>query len=61
MPWLKVQAVFFSIAMEPLFDLFITICIVLNTVMMATEYHGMPEELKETQRISNYVSIVDCQ
>ena len=55
-PWLKFQYFFYLIASEPLFDLFITFCIVLNTIIMATEHHGMPEELKTTQRISNYVS-----
>ncbi|XP_060073623.1 sodium channel protein 1 brain-like [Ylistrum balloti] len=53
--WLYVQNGVMVIASDPLLDLFITICIVLNTVFMAIEHHGMSDELKEVLRIANYI------
>ncbi|XP_021360506.1 sodium channel protein 1 brain-like isoform X2 [Mizuhopecten yessoensis] len=53
--WLYVQNGVMVFASDPLFDLFITVCIVLNTVFMAVEHHGMSDELKEVLRIANYI------
>ncbi|XP_069138424.1 sodium channel protein 1 brain-like isoform X2 [Argopecten irradians] len=53
--WLYVQNGVMAIASDPLLDLFITICIVLNTAFMAAEHHGMSDDLKELLRIANYV------
>lgn len=37
------------------FDLFITFCIILNTIIMAIQYDGQPIEIDNLQDYSNYV------
>ncbi|XP_041373843.1 sodium channel protein 1 brain-like [Gigantopelta aegis] len=54
-PWLKFERLLYTFTADPLFDLFITICIILNTVIMSTEHYGQPIELEQTLKISNYV------
>ncbi len=39
--WLKIKKIVHMVMMDPFADLFITICIVINTVFMAMEYHPM--------------------
>ena len=46
--------------MDAFIDLFITLCIVINTAFMAIDHYGMDKQLTETLRIGNYVSIKDC-
>ncbi|KAK3600469.1 hypothetical protein CHS0354_013028 [Potamilus streckersoni] len=53
--WLKFQGYVNWFISDPLFDLFVTICIVLNTVFMALEHHGMSDALSKTLDISNYI------
>ena len=43
--------------MDAFIDLFITLCIVINTAFMAIDHYGMDKQLTETLRIGNYVSI----
>ena len=45
-----------KIVSDPLFDLFITFCIVINTLFLALEHHNMPQGLKITLDVGNYVS-----
>ncbi|KAL4228300.1 hypothetical protein ACF0H5_013731 [Mactra antiquata] len=54
-PWLKFQQICYTIISEPLFDLFIIFCIVLNTVFMSAEHHNQPEALSSLLDISNFV------
>ena len=54
--WLKIQNYINIFVSDPLFDLFITLCIVFNTLFMMLEHHGQPEELTQTLIVSNYVS-----
>lgn len=42
--------------MDPFFDLFITICIVLNAVFMAMEHYPMTEDFEMRLSIGNLVS-----
>ncbi len=42
--------------MDAFVDLFITLCIVINTMFMALDYHGMSDELAITLINGNYVS-----
>jgi hypothetical protein len=37
---------YFQIVKDPLFELFITLCIVLNTTFLAIEHHGMSQTVK---------------
>ena len=39
------------------FEGFITLCIVINTIVMATEHHNMSSTLKTVIAVSNYVSV----
>lgn len=53
--WLKFQNFLYTIVHDPLFDLLITLCIVLNTLFLALEHHGMSESVKEVLDIGNRV------
>ena len=55
---MRVQNFLCVIVSDPLFDLFITFCIVLNTIFLAIEYHDMPDQLKLTLDVGNYVRSV---
>ncbi len=39
--WLKIKKIVHMVMMDPFADLFITVCIVINTIFMAMEYHRM--------------------
>ncbi|XP_076465332.1 sodium channel protein 1 brain-like [Babylonia areolata] len=54
-PWLRLENAVYRVVSDPLFDLFITFCIVLNTVFMAIEHHGMSSELELALAVGNYV------
>jgi len=41
--------------MDPLFDMFITFCILVNTVFLALEYHEMNENFKMALQVGNMV------
>ncbi|KAA0199083.1 hypothetical protein HAZT_HAZT003392, partial [Hyalella azteca] len=49
--WLKFQSMLYVVVHDAVFDLFIMLCIVLNTVFLAVEHHGMSETL---DRILDY-------
>ncbi len=46
--------------MDAFVDLFITLCIVINTLFMAMEHDGMEPTMEDTLKVGNYVSIVSC-
>ncbi|NXW09983.1 SCN2A protein, partial [Fregetta grallaria] len=54
-PWLKVKNVVELIVMDPLVDLAITVCILLNTAFMAMEYDPMSEDFSNVLKIGNQV------
>lgn len=54
-PWLYFQNFMYILAIDPLLDLFITICIVLNTALMASEHIDQPQALTDFQTYANYV------
>lgn len=56
--WLWVQQVCFAIISEPMFDLFIILCIVLNTGFMTVEHYPQSETFELTLTVANYVSCV---
>ena len=43
--------------MDAFVDLFITLCIVINTLFMAMEHDGMEASMEATLRVGNYVSL----
>lgn len=46
-----------QIVRDPLFELGITLCIVLNTLFLALEHHGMSENIRQALDIGNKVCI----
>ncbi|XP_010176899.1 PREDICTED: sodium channel protein type 1 subunit alpha-like, partial [Mesitornis unicolor] len=52
-PWLKVKNVVEFIVMDPLVDLAVTVCIVLNTLFMAMEHYPMTEDFNNVLKIGN--------
>ncbi|KAJ8309554.1 hypothetical protein KUTeg_014428 [Tegillarca granosa] len=53
--WLFFQKIVALFILDPFVDLFITICILVNTAFMAADHHGMTEELKRVLELGNYV------
>lgn len=45
--------------MDPLFDMFITFCILVNTLFLSLEYHGMNENFRVALAVGNMVGIVE--
>lgn len=45
-----------QVVKDPLFELGITLCIVLNTLFLALEHHGMSESVRQALDIGNKVS-----
>lgn len=55
--WLRFQSGLYKVVRDPLFDLLITLCIVLNTMFLAMEHHGMSESVRQALDIGNKVII----
>ncbi|GJQ76730.1 hypothetical protein Trydic_g15575 [Trypoxylus dichotomus] len=53
--WLQFQQALYRIVKDPLFELTITICIVLNTMFLAMEHHGMSVSVLRALDIGNKV------
>ncbi|XP_067217369.1 sodium channel protein 60E isoform X2 [Linepithema humile] len=53
--WLRFQNHLYKVVRDPLFELLITLCIVLNTGFLAMEHHGMSESVRQTLNIGNKV------
>ncbi|CAB3234830.1 unnamed protein product [Arctia plantaginis] len=53
--WLQCQNCLYGIVKDPLFELFITTCIILNTLFLALEHHGMSENVRQALDIGNKV------
>ncbi|KAJ6635625.1 Sodium channel protein 60E [Pseudolycoriella hygida] len=53
--WLQFQNYLYKVVKDPLFELGITLCIVLNTLFLALEHHGMSESVRQALDIGNKV------
>ncbi|KAG8310964.1 Sodium channel protein 60E [Homalodisca vitripennis] len=53
--WLRIQNCLYKVVRDPLFELLITLCIILNTMFLATEHHGMSENIRSALDIGNKV------
>ncbi|KAK9873793.1 hypothetical protein WA026_002151 [Henosepilachna vigintioctopunctata] len=53
--WLQFQQVLYRIVKDPIFELVITVCIVLNTMFLALEHHGMSESVYRALDVGNKV------
>lgn len=58
--WLKIQEWVAFIVFDPFVELFITLCIVVNTLFMALDHHDMDGGLEKVLKSGNYVSIQEC-
>lgn len=56
--WLQFQHGLYRIVRDPLFELAITICIVLNTMFLAMEHHGMSQSVLRALDIGNKVHTI---
>ena len=54
--WLRWQNRLHLLVTDPCFDVFITLCIILNTAFLALEHYGMSHEMRQTLEIGNRVS-----
>ncbi|XP_048254003.1 sodium channel protein 1 brain-like isoform X4 [Haliotis rufescens] len=54
-PLLRAEGMVYAFISDPLFDLFITLSIVLNTIIMALEQHGQSEQMNVLIKVANYV------
>lgn len=55
-PWLKFQEWVSFIVFDPFVELFITLCIVVNTLFMALDHHDMDKDMEKILKSGNYVS-----
>lgn len=56
--WLTFQKFVSLIVFDPFVELFITLCIVVNTLFMALDHHKMDHDLEKALKSGNYVSIL---
>ncbi|RMC18584.1 hypothetical protein DUI87_04476 [Hirundo rustica rustica] len=56
-PWLKVKRVVELIVMDPLVDLAVTVCIVLNTLFMAMEHYPMTDHFVAVLTVGNLLRV----
>lgn len=55
-PWLSLQSWISFIVFDPFVELFITLCIVVNTLFMALDHHDMDRNMEKILKRGNYVS-----
>ena len=54
--WVRIQEIFALIVFDPFMELFITLCIVVNTLFMALDHHDMDYDFEKVLKSGNYVS-----
>lgn len=54
--WLKVQEWIAWLVFDPFVELFITLCIVVNTLFMALDHHNMDRGIEKVLKTGNYVN-----
>lgn len=58
--WLEFQKYVALLVFDPFVELFITLCIVVNTLFMALDHHDMDKDMERALKSGNYVSISKC-
>lgn len=56
--WLKLQHWVGLLVFDPFVELFITLCIVVNTLFMALDHHDMDPAMDSALKSGNYVSLI---
>ena len=54
--WIVIQKFVALVVFDPFVELFITLCIVVNTLFMALDHHDMDKDLEKALKSGNYVS-----
>lgn len=54
--WLEFQKYVALLVFDPFVELFITLCIVVNTLFMALDHHDMDKDMERALKSGNYVS-----
>lgn len=54
--WLEFQKYVSLLVFDPFVELFITLCIVVNTLFMALDHHDMDKDMERVLKTGNYVS-----
>lgn len=54
--WIRLQEIISLIVFDPFMELFITLCIVVNTLFMAMDHHNMDPGFEKFLNYGNYVS-----
>ncbi|RMZ93884.1 sodium channel para isoform X6 [Brachionus plicatilis] len=54
----KIKKIVGFLVLDPFFDLFITICIIFNTLFLALDHHNMNQNFSETLTKGNYIFII---
>ena len=55
--WVKLQELIGIIVFDAFVELFITLCIVVNTLFMAMDHYNMTDSMKDFLQRGNYVSL----
>lgn len=55
--WLEFQKYVSYLVFDPFVELFITLCIVVNTLFMALDHHDMDKDMERVLKTGNYVSV----
>lgn len=58
--WLTFQGGISTIVFDPFTELFITLCIVINTLFMALDHHNMNHDVEKVLKAGNYVRAVSA-
>lgn len=56
-PWVKFKGWVAFIVFDPFIELFITLCIVVNTLFMALDHHDMDRDMERALKSGNYVNM----
>ena len=58
-PWVKLKGWVAFVVFDPFVELFITLCIVVNTLFMALDHHDMDRDMERALKSGNYVMTRD--
>lgn len=56
--WLEFQKYVSLLVFDPFVELFITLCIVVNTLFMALDHHDMNKDMEKALKSGNYVYLI---
>lgn len=56
--WLEFQKYVALLVFDPFVELFITLCIVVNTLFMALDHHDMDKDMERALKSGNYVRTI---